>query len=280
MRKPFVPLALALMLACTAACEKIQLENADTPASTPVNEQGNVNLHIIPLSEPNAYTLLSANIFDQNDKRVKNLHLQGSEATTGDINVALPVGNYRIVAIAHNGSSHCTISSPEQIKFADNKVTDTFYGYQLLPVADEQEIYQDIQLVRGVGALKIHCLNDLPENIKQIKFYYTGGSSTLDATTGYGCVNSRQTELRQASPSVHDYVVYTFPHEDGRLLKFTLSALDGNGNTIATQTLSDVSIKRGNITTYSGNFFDGESDGSFTFRFEDKWEGEIFEEFE
>lgn len=37
--------------------------------------------------------------------------------------------------------------------------------------------------------------DEIPEQAKKIKFYYTGGSSTLNAKTGYGCVNSKQTEI-------------------------------------------------------------------------------------
>ncbi len=102
---------------------------------------------------------------------------------------------YRVVIIGHNGTGNCTISSPEKVKFASNKLTDTFYYYGKLILTDGEETEESIELKRAVAQFKVHITDtEIPAEAHSIKFYYTGGSSTLDATTGYGCVNSRQTE--------------------------------------------------------------------------------------
>ena len=120
-----------------------------------------------------------------------------------------------------------------------------------------------------------------------MKFYYTGGSSTLDATTGYGCVNSRQTEYRKVASEAYDgessYDLYTFPHDSGgdEKLQMEISALDGTSSSATVKyvrTIDDVPVKPNVITRYSGNFFGESPDGgrSFHFSVDSEWGEEQF----
>ena len=100
-----------------------------------------------------------------------------------------------------------------------------------------------MNLQRAVAAFKLHITDEtIPEEVRSIKFYYTGGSSTLDATTGYGCVNSRQTEIFNFTDNNRDFTVYTFPHEE-----MTISILDADAHAIKTFTKSDFKMKRNEI---------------------------------
>ena len=54
----------------------------------------------------------------------------------------------------------------------------------------EDDATYDVTLKRAVGKFRLVVKDETPKTIKQMKIYYTGGSSTFDATTGYGCVNS------------------------------------------------------------------------------------------
>lgn len=125
--------------------------------------------------------------------------------------------------------------------------------------------------------------DEIPEQAKKIKFYYTGGSSTLNAKTGYGCVNSKQTEILDLVKKQQVYEVYTFPHEGDKKLTVSIDILDKNDFTIATTTFSDVPILKNYITKYSGKLFTGLSDGTgdidIDFVFDPEWAGENEYEF-
>lgn len=193
--------------------------------------------------------------------------VDGTTQASGDNNfgrIALNVekGTYDVVVIAHNGLGNATINSPSEIKFKDNKVTDTFYYYGVITI-DGDKSY-DLTLKRAVAMFRLAVNDNTPSNAKQMKFYYTGGSSTFDAVTGYGCVNSRQTELRDIEPSAYTsaskYEVYTFPHSNGKALTMRVSALDNTGSTVYEREFANVPVERNRVTQYTGNFF-GESPG-------------------
>lgn len=147
---------------------------------------------------------LSIAIFDGEEK-VKTLNLKAEDGYK-DIGINLDAGKYRMVAIGHNGSGNCTISSPEKVKFYKNKMTDTFFYYGTFNVIDGEDTDDYILLNRAVAQFKVHITDaTIPAEAHSIKFYYTGGSSTLDAVTGYGCVKSRQTENFKLQEGKRDY---------------------------------------------------------------------------
>ena len=100
------------------------------------------------------------------------------------------------LVIAHNGEGSATITSTEKVTFPNNKVTDTFYYYGDLIVTSEVQSY-DLTLTRAVAMFRLVLTDEeIPSTVTKFKFYYTGGSSTFSPKDGYGCVNSKQTEIR------------------------------------------------------------------------------------
>lgn len=198
-----------------------------------------------------------------------------------------------MVAIGHNGSGNCTISSPEKVKFYKNKMTDTFFYYGTFNVIDGEDTDNYILLNRAVAQFKVHITDAiLPAEAHSIKFYYTGGSSTLDAVTGYGCVQSRQTESFKLQEGKRDYSVYTFPREENKGLKMTINILDADAQSIKEYSKEGVPVKRNNITQTHISIKDhtisdpdqkedGDSGkGNLGFTVNPDWEGEIVVEFE
>ncbi|MBQ4029312.1 MAG: FimB/Mfa2 family fimbrial subunit, partial [Prevotella sp.] len=180
-------------------------------------------------------------------------------------------GNYRLVAIAHNGTGAATISSPEKITFPNNKCTDTFYICEDFSVSDNSEF--DLTLKRAVAMFRFVVEDAFPENIHQMKFYYTGGSSTFDATTGYGCVNSKQTEYREINDEMGNnekqFDLFTFPHAEEDTLKMTITALSSTDVTIKERNFTSIPVKKNYITQYSGTFFDStSSEGDLNIHFQ------------
>lgn len=254
-----------------ASCEKYNPSTTEYSHGNEDDANGNVTLQLDSCSQER----VTFSIF-QDGKKVKTIHQDASSSELGTVHISLDEGTYTVVAIAHNGNGNCTISSPEKITFPNNKVTDTFFYYDTLYI-NKKPLQQDLHLRRAVAAFNLHITDEIPSNIHQFKFYYTGGSSTFNAVTGYGCANSRQTEYLEARPNLANYMIYTFPHEAEKKLKIVITAQDAENKDITSKTFEDVSILKNHITHWSGDFFhqeEADRDASLGFIFEDTWKEE------
>lgn len=289
--KHYIPIIILTLLA--SSCEKPILD--DLPASSGHEQNANVTLRFsaypqqsftrsaTPLTDQTAR--LSVAIFNADGTKVKNVNQTRSDSDFGQVSTTLTEGTYRLVAIAHNGEGNATISSPEKVTFPSNKMTDTFSYHGTLTVLGGSPTEEDIELQRVVAMLRLTLSGELPADIARLKFYYTGGSSTLDPSTGYGCVNSKQTEYRTTTDEndmpVTVYELYTAPHELNDVLKLTVTALSADGSTLGEQVMENIPVTRNKITTWTGNLF-GSGTGSGTTQqggigitINTEWEGTI-----
>ena len=211
---------------------------------------------------------LSVAVFDEDDAKVGSTKNQkADDSGFGAVSLSLQEGVYTIVAIAHNGEGNATITSPTKVTFPSNKMTDTFCYCGELEVTGDM-ISQEFQMQRVVAMMRLTLTDEqIPDNVARLKFYYTGGSSTLNPRTGYGCVNSKQTEIRPV-PSGYaagmSFEIYTLPHtEEDVLTKLTVTALDANDNILKERVFENVPVIRNQVTRYTGSFF-GSGGGSST----------------
>lgn len=266
-----------ISLIAFTSCEKYSLDNAEQGGTS--TDGGNVIVHISDMGAT-PYSRITYSFFHAGSK-IKNINQTADDSHFGHVSLSLDEGIYQFVAIAHCGNGNATVSSPEKVTFYKNKVTDTahYYGY-LEVTGDETET--SISLKRSVAKVRLHIKDDIPSTAKRIKCYYTGGSSTLDATSGYGCVNSKQTEERDMEPTCKDYDFYTIPHQDGRKLQLTITVYDELGNTLASKELKDIETRQNEVTTCSISLFDGDdtSGTNGQFEFDPSWDGEIIVDFE
>lgn len=215
---------------------------------------------------------LNIAVFDNNGNRKKTASQQNDNENFGTVGLSLAEGNYSIVAVAHNGEGTATISTLDKLTFKNNKVTDSFLKTFNLEMTDEPHDPVNVTLERRVAMFRLVLTDSvIPDDARQFKFYYTGGSSTLCPTTGYGNVNSRQTEYRLIEGNI--YEVYTFPHEEEGTLKMTVSALNEAGDVIGEAVFEGVPVKVNHITTYTGSFFSAGSAFSVTIGASAAWAG-------
>ena len=199
------------------------------------------------------------------------------DASFGTVALTLAAGTYQLVVIAHNAEGSATITSTEKVTFPNNKVTDTFYYYGDLVVTSEVQSY-DLTLSRAVAMFRMVLTDEeIPSTVTKFKFYYTGGSSTFSPSAGYGCVNSKQTEIRTVADD-GTYEIFTLPHtEEDVLTKLTVTALDANDNTVKERVFENVPVTRNQITRYTGSFFGNggsgqTSDGTFRLTADPDWD--------
>ncbi len=197
----------------------------------------------------------------QGSEKLKNVSQQRSDASFGTFTVGLTPGTYQVVVLAHNGLGNATVSSPEKITFASNKCTDTFYYYAEVEVTES--FTKQILLKRAVAAFRMTLTDEMPSEVARMQFYYTGGSSTFNAVSGYGCVNSKQTETfdvtADMSGKAAEFQVYTFPHAQEGTLKMTVSALNASGAVFCEKTLESVPVTLNKISCWKGPFFEAEN---------------------
>ena len=211
---------------------------------------------------------LSVAVFDEDDAKVGSTKNQkAGDSGFGTVNLSLPEGTYTIVAIAHNGEGNATITSPTKVTFPSNKMTDTFCYCGELEVTGDM-ISQELQMQRVVAMMRLTLTDEqIPDNVARLKFYYTGGSSTLNPRTGYGCVNSKQTEYRSVigddGQPVKVYEIYTAPHEQNDILKLTITSQDADNSVISEfSPMENIPVTRNKITTWEGSLFGGSNGGS------------------
>ena len=276
--------ALALLM---AACEKPILDDEDITEK----KEANVILHMTQF-EQTSFTRaatditelcsrLNIAIFNADGTKVKTVAQKDTDSDFGTVALTLAAGTYRLVVIAHNCDGSATITSEEKVTFPNNKVTDTFYYDGDLVVTSDVQSY-DLTLTRAVAMFRLVLTDEeIPSNVAKFKFYYVGGSSTFSPKDGYGCVNSKQTEVRPVpvgSPDGMSFDIYTLPHtEEDVLTKLTVTALDANDNTVKERVFENVPVIRNQITRYTGSFFGSggsgqQSDGIFRMTADPDWD--------
>ena len=286
--KKYLFIALAVLV---AACEKPILDEEDAVT----RKEANVILHMTQY-EQEAFgnsgnraatraatditelcSRLNIAIFDDEGTKVKTVAQKEGDASFGTVALTLAAGTYQLVVIAHNGEGSATITSTEKVTFPNNKVTDTFYYYGDLVVTSEVQSY-DLTLTRAVAMFRLVLTDEeIPSTVTKFKFYYTGGSSTFSPSAGYGCVNSKQTEIRPVADD-GTYEIFTLPHtEEDVLTKLTVTALDANDNTIKERIFENIPVTRNQITRYTGSFFGSggsgqTSDGTFRLTADPDWD--------
>ena len=250
-----------LLLLCTAmlaACEKVDFSQYEDSDSNVVLQLSCYERVPFTSRAKKDVTELCSRIniaIFKGDTKVKTIAQKEGDNGFGTIAMTLAEGTYDLVVIAHNGEGTATISNVEKVTFANNHITDTFYYYGQLEVTSEKQ-QVSLTLTRPVAAFRLVLNDALPSEVKTLRFYYTGGSSTFSPKAGFGNVNSRQTENLAVSSGQKTFEVFTFPHSSDGLLKVTVSALDASDEAIAERVFENVPVTPDEVTRYTGNIFD------------------------
>ena len=217
--------------------------------------------------------------FFQDGKKIKTINKKETDDDFGTLQTTLPAGEYRFVVIAHNGNGNPTITSLEEITFNGTvTMTDTFYYYGELDVSEPQDM--SLALKRAVAMVRFVVSDNVPEEVTRMKFYYTGGSSTFNAVTGFGSKDSRQTEYRDVAEAAHSgeshYDIYTFPHATEGVLKITVTPQTVDDD-YTDRVFENIPVKINQITKFTGKFFENtQKPGEFraTMTTNNEWEEE------
>ena len=267
-----------LCILCTflllLSCEKAITDEETVAGGFPANKNlrvtvfsiektpfGTLSRAAIPASE--ACTRLNFALYTLDGSRVKQANQTSSESDFGTASFQLAEGDYLLVVVGHSSNGNPTMTDPTKIQFTNaTGYTDTYLCCATITIGKDKVDYK-VTLDR-VTALCRFVLTDtqIPSDVKKFRFYYTGGSGACDATTGQGCVNSKQDVKFMVSADNKQFDLYTFPYKSNEgTIHLVVTALDASDGEIA-QREFDVPIERNYITWLSGSFFGGSSTDS------------------
>ena len=274
-RKTFIFLALVLMLlSIVLACEKaIVGEGKETTTGDP---DGNVQVTVYQVaktpfasltragSEPSTViTRLNFAVYDQGGSRLKQINQMSSQVGFGNCSFQIEEGSYQLVVVDHSASGNPTMTNPAKIQFTNSTgYTDTFLYYGALTIGAEQVNLQ-VALDRIVALCRFVITDDIPAEVKTMRFYYTGGSGAFNAATGLGCVASKQTVMIDVASGQKQFDLYTFLHEQSDNIALKVTALDANSSVLYERDF-DVPMEQNHITWLTGAFFSGAGSSSST----------------
>ena len=266
----FHALAIAITL---ASCEKVAIPESD--ASEELN--GNLRVSVYQIEQTPfagstrtteaasaACTKLNFAIYDEGGSRLKQINQQTSAADFGSAAFQLEAGTYQLVVVGHSANGNPTMTDPTKIQFSNaTGYTDTFLCYGEVTIGEEPVDYE-VSLDRIVALCRFVITDDIPAEVKKLRFYYTGGSGAFNAVTGLGCVASKQDVKFDVTPTgSKQFDLYTFLHDQSDNIALTVTALDANGNELYSRQF-DVPMQQNNITWLSGAFFNGSGSSSTT----------------
>lgn len=278
-----------VMIMTVLGCEKGILEDEGTAAldgnlMVDVLEIENISFESLTRGDQAASEVcnrLNFAIYDMGGSRLKQINQEKGKAGFGTVSFQLEEGDYELVVVAHSSKGNPTMTNPAKIQFTNaTGYTDTFLYTGKVSVDEESEGLT-ISLHRITSLCRFVITDDIPESVKKIQFYYTGGSGAFDAATGMGCVASKQTvTFDLTSESRKQFDLYTFLHEPSDQIALKVTAMDADGKELYVREF-DVPMERNRVTRLSGNFFDGSGSsttiGGITINAE--WDGETNVEF-
>lgn len=265
--RQFMAPVCGMMLLGVASCEKMNISASD------VGEEGvNVTVRVTSFEQvPFTLSRTRASVSDvcsrlnfliyQNGERIRNEAQTIDDEGFGEIEFKLAKGRYYLVALAHSSNGNPTSTNSQKIQFTNaTGYTDTFLCADSLIVGDE-DVECALNLKRIVSMVRFIFEDAIPQRADRIRFYYTGGSGTLNANEGgWGIVDSKQEQWYDISHTESKFEIYTIPHTAAReYLKVMATTYHQNGEDAADilteKNIEQIPVMRNHITTCRGYLF-------------------------
>jgi len=214
---------------------------------------------------------LSLKIFSADNQTVidtMKVRQSTNDTEFGKFELKIPYGTYTLVIIGHNNSEDAVISSPNNVTFSSNTVSDTFYAYENIVVNKDSQKSMDVILQRAVARFRITPTDVFPDNIQDITFKIEGGGIALNPSTGLAISKQVQQKTITASSAAGKKTfvnVYAFMSSIAEeLFTITVTAHSTDGSIINERIFTDVKMQRNYSTNYTGCFFSDKEAWSIT----------------
>lgn len=270
------------------------LSNCENPVITDeerMEPQGNLKVSIYQIEQTPFSALTRAEsgiacsrlnfiVYDESGSRLNQVSQKVEEPGFGTTAFQLEEGIYQLVVVGHSASGNPTTTNLSKIQFTNGTgYSDTFLYYGEVTVGTEQTDWE-VSLHRIVSLCRFVITDDIPAEVKKLRFYYTGGSGAFDAATGLGSVASKQSVTFDVQEGQKQFDLYTFLHNPSDNIALKVTALDASDNILRERDF-DVPMKQNEVTWLTGSYFSGSTSGStsISITINTDWAGETHQNF-
>ena len=270
------------------------LSNCENPVITDeerMEPQGNLKVSIYQIEQTPFSALTRAEsgiacsrlnfiVYDESGSRLNQVSQKAEEPGFGTTAFQLEEGIYQLVVVGHSASGNPTTTNLSKIQFTNGTgYSDTFLYYGEVTVGTEQTDWE-VSLHRIVSLCRFVITDDIPAEVKKLRFYYTGGSGAFDAATGLGSVASKQSVTFDVQEGQKQFDLYTFLHNPSDNIALKVTALDASGSPLRERDF-DVPMKQNEVTWLTGSYFSGSTSGStsISITINTDWAGETHQNF-
>lgn len=203
-------------------------------------------------------------------------YVHQSDATQSDFGSAtlrLPIGKYKMVAIASAMKGEVNIVSAEEVTFPENEsLDDMAYVCKDIEVKSGSNTF-NCQLERAISLLKFHSSDELPAGISKVEASLSGNiSRVFNPTTGYGVkgagdnTQNRSWSLANMKPGKAMTIsMYVFLPSEKETIQADLNIYNTDNEVIKALHFNQVTLQQNHVTTYTGPLFTSGSAFEFTF---------------
>ena len=221
------------------------------------------------------FTRLDIAIIPVNSSR-KIQYIHQADATQdgfGSATLRLPIGKYKMVAIASKVEGEVNIVSAEKVTFPENeKLDDMAYVCKDIEVKSGSNTF-NCQLERAISLLKFKSTDNLPVGFSKIEASLVGNvSRVFNPTTGYGVVaaggntHNRSWSLAKATSGKPLSVsIYVFLASEKETIQADLKIYNTDNEVAKALHFDQVTLQQNHVTTYTGPLFTSGSAFEFTF---------------
>lgn len=191
----------------------------------------------------------------------------------GSATLRLPIGKYKMVAIASKVKGEVNIVSAEKVTFPENeKLDDMAYVCKDIEVKSGSNTF-NCQLERAISLLKFKSTDNLPVGFSKIEASLVGNvSRVFNPTTGYGVVDAggnthnRNWSLAKATSGKPLSVsIYVFLASEKETIQADLKIYNTDNEVAKALHFDQVILQQNHVTTYTGPLFTSGSAFEFTF---------------
>lgn len=191
----------------------------------------------------------------------------------GSATLRLPIGKYKMVAIASKVKGEVNIVSAEKVTFPEKeKLDDMAYVCKDIEVKSGSNTF-NCQLERAISLLKFQSSDNLPVGFSKIEASLVGNvSRVFNPTTGYGVVaaggntHNRSWSLAKATSGKPLSVsIYVFLASEKETIQADLKIYNTDNEVAKALHFDQVILQQNHVTTYTGPLFTSGSAFEFTF---------------
>ena len=191
----------------------------------------------------------------------------------GSATLRLPIGKYKMVAIASKVKGEVNIVSAEKVTFPEKeKLDDMAYVCKDIEVKSGSNTF-NCQLERAISLLKFQSSDNLPVGFSKIEASLVGNvSRVFNPTTGYGVVDAggnthnRNWSLAKATSGKPLSVsIYVFLASEKETIQADLKIYNTDNEVAKALHFDQVILQQNHVTTYTGPLFTSGSAFEFTF---------------